>query len=473
MNEGSAILAISDLVPLLYRARWIRSSLAGEVSSRRKQAGSDEYHELTGELLAAPGGRYRADLVDEEGNRQLTIYDGRSGGIPFSELLSPSWLLAEFALEVIGETEHIGRAAYVVVGSPRQVGKGRTDRVNALVDAELGVLLRYEKNCTRQQFQTAEFISLRLDAAESADPMLFTLPTVQLPDWEPRPGDGLAAPGSAPEGMSPALRDEQINLLYRTVLGPQKFSAELHEWADRKTIMRLADAALSSTVLGSRTRWLWQSAADDHPENVDRTARLTVAMPGCYRIEALTDPGPKPACIACDGEQLWLVYPDRIAVRQAVPPAVGIALIIDPAWLLHGYRLTTDGTAIVSGRPGLQVVAMPTGEATPQIRKGPLSDTVAIADKIEVTIDVQLGIALRQVWYLEGNSVLRTELADVTLDVDPDVFRIEPPPDTRIITGGPLAETGLSPAGATWTLVKGASKLVAEMGKRWVNRRPG
>ena len=68
------------------------------------------------------------------------------------------------------------------------------------------------------------------------------------------------------------------------------------------------------------------------------------------------------------------------------------------------------------------------------------------ADEVEVTIDLQLGIALAQIWYLEGRPVFRTELSDITPDVDLATFRIEPPPGTRVITGGLLAEAGLSPA---------------------------
>jgi hypothetical protein len=71
---------------------------------------------------------------------------------------------------------------------------------------------------------------------------------------------------------------------------------------------------------------------------------------------------------------------------------------------------------------------------------------------------------------LEGHPVLRTELNAVTSDVDPAVFRIEPPPGTRVITGGLLAESGLSPAGAAWTAAKGATGLAAELGRRWARR---
>jgi len=107
------------------------------LKNERDLVGFDGHDELSGSLLAAPGGRYRADLVDEDGDRELLICDGRPVGMPFPELLSPSWLLADFELEVTAETEYLGRAAYGVAGSPRLAGEGRTaDRVTALIDAE-------------------------------------------------------------------------------------------------------------------------------------------------------------------------------------------------------------------------------------------------------------------------------------------------------------------------------------------------
>ena len=112
------------------------------------------------------------------------------------------------------------------------------------------MLLRYEKTGPRWEAESAEFTSLTKDGA---------------------------GPAGAP---SPDLGDAHVNLLYRSVLGPQEFSAELHEWADVETLTRLGQAALAATQLGNRTRWLWQSPEDSPPENIDRSARLHVAMPG-------------------------------------------------------------------------------------------------------------------------------------------------------------------------------------------------
>jgi hypothetical protein len=465
----SAENALSDLVPLLYRARWLRSSLSGDVRSRRRRGGDEGHDELSGSLLAAPGGRYRTDLTDEDGDRQLRISDGRPAIVPFPELLIPSWLLAGFELEITGQAEHIGRAAYAVAGRPRQAAEEPASRVSALVDAELGVLLRYEQTGPRWRAETAEFTSLTVDDAETADPLLFTrAPASHLEDRNQPERSGPPAPaGPVPAATSPDLSDGQVNLLYRSVLGPQKFSAELHEWADLDTVTRLGQAALAATRLGSRTRWLWQSPEDSPPQNIDRAARLHVAMPGCYRIDTLTDPGTKPASVACDGNRLWLVYPGRIVVRPAAPPPAGISLLIDPAWLLNEHPLSTSETATGSGRPALRVMTTLTHRSA---ARGPLSGITIPADQVEAFIDLQLGIALTQIWYLEGSPVLRTELDIVTPDVDPAGFRIEPPPGIPVITGGLLAEAGLSPAGAAWTAVRGTAKLATEIGKRWARK---
>lgn len=431
--------ATSDLAPLLYRARWIRFSISGEVRSRREQAGFDGHDEVSGTLAAEPGGRYRADLADEDGDRVLEICDWQSRTVPFPELLIPAWLLAEYDLEITGETEHLGRPAYAIVASPRRASRPRpAARVSALVDAELGILLRYEKTGPGQQGETAQFTSLSVASAGPADPALLTQPPAA------------------------DLTDEQVNLLYGSGPGTLRFSAQLHEWADQETMMRLGEAALSATDLGRRTRWLWQAAADSPPQNADLRAHLTVAMPDCYRIEASTDPGRQPACISCDGARLWRVYADRIAVRPAEPLPAGIAPIIDPAWLLHGYQLSADGNATFAGRPALRVVAM----ARAVLRHGPLSDTAVAVDKIEAFLDAELGVVLHQVCYCQGYPVLRIELSGVTPDVDPAAFRIEPPPGIRVITGGLLAESGLSIGGAAWMVAKGTSKLAIDIGRR-------
>jgi hypothetical protein len=255
--HGRDVVSLSNLVPLMYRARWLRSFLSGEVTSREQS--QDGARWVTGSLLAAPGGRYRAETVDEEGDRDLVICDGRTGWVPFGELLIPSRLLVGYDLAVDGRVGHAGRAAYVVRATPR-LGRSRpgwpSESVTALVDAELGILLRYEEASPTGQARVIEFTSLSVDPAGSADPLLFTRPAAgdQGQDDAERDEDRSGSAWIAPE-----LADKQVNLLYRTALGPQRFAAELRERADHKTIRQQGEEALTATRLGRRTRWLWEN----------------------------------------------------------------------------------------------------------------------------------------------------------------------------------------------------------------------
>ncbi|HUZ56777.1 MAG TPA: hypothetical protein VMU94_30165 [Streptosporangiaceae bacterium] len=308
---GRAVVSLSELVPLMYRARWLRFFVSGEVTSREESPEGAGWE--SGSLHAAPGGRYRADTVDDDGDRDLVICDGRAAMVPFGELLVPSRLLAGYDLVVTGEAWHLGRTAYVV----RAARRGARPRagwpaapVTALVDAELGILLRYEESSRTGRARVIEFTSLSVQPAESADPLLFRRPPGGDPGQDAGPGADDPAPAPEPALMAPELSDEQVNLLYRTALGPARFTAELRERADQKTMRQQGEEALAATRLGSRTRWLWENPPGLLPDQTDWGARLTVAMPGCYGLDMLTDPGTRPGCIASDGERaLALIKP--------------------------------------------------------------------------------------------------------------------------------------------------------------------
>ena len=376
---------------------------------------------------------------------------------------------------VTGVARHLGRAAYEVRAARRGArprAGWQADRVTALVDAELGILLRYAESSRAGRARVIEFTSLSVHPAESADPLLFTRPSGG------GPGQGHAGPGAddpepehEPALMAPELSGEQVNLLYRTALGPQRFAAELRERSDHKTMRQQGEEALAATRLGSRTRWLWEIPPGLLPDETEWGAGLTVAMPGCYRIDMLTDPGTRPGCIASDGERAWRVYPDRVAVRRAGPLPDWIGWVIDPAWLLDGFQLSVQGTVTVGGRPGLRIVAVPAWPRSPVRRQGLQPGLSAVGDRIEVIVDAELGIILRQVWSSQDRQVLHSELTGVTTDIDPDAFTFSPPPGARIVRGGLLAETGLSPAELAWQAATAAPKLAIEIARRWIGSR--
>jgi len=178
------------LVALLYRADWRELSLSCEVRGGGGLPGiSMVTHgglprpgepfpppgavpETDVTLLVAPGKRYRVARASGQGvqgcdgerawerggelppDTELRLYGGE--GPPCRELLAPSWLLSGYDLAIEGEATACGRPAIRVAATARGRARDRTvappfwgspvvmaaDRVVALVDAELGILLR-------------------------------------------------------------------------------------------------------------------------------------------------------------------------------------------------------------------------------------------------------------------------------------------------------------------------------------------
>jgi outer membrane lipoprotein-sorting protein len=442
---------LTTLPALMYRPGWAGLTLSGKVrrySEAQRRGRQGDSSELRGSLSIATHGRYRADLIDEFGDRSVEICDGQStwtirdgiathiqatdSSIPFGDLLTPTWVLANYGLHITGQSEYGGRPAYIAVGSPRPASKAgagvdqRQGHLTALIDAELGFLLRYEKTGRGNRTEAAEFSVLSVDAPEAADPALFDPPAgVQFGQGtSQQPSAGADEGDSAPDRGSEALSDDMVNLLYRAGL-QQRFSAQLREWADGSAIARSRQAAVTS-ARSEVVRQLAQFAAD-RSESVDVTAQIQVAMPGCYQIETIAGSGSTLRRVVCDGRYLWQISPDRFYRLRAEPPPAGIARVIDPAWLLDRHNLSVGRTISIDGRPGLRITAEPT-DVIAQQGIGPLSHITVPADKIEAVIDIQLGIALRLEWSYGGHLLLTAKLSNVTKSVDPAVFQVEPPP---------------------------------------------
>jgi len=430
------------------RSRWVRSRTAD---------GSGAWEERAS-LEVTPDGRYRVEVIDADGDRELQTGEWAGGPVPFPDLMFPSWrLLPDFDVQITGQAEFLGRTVIAITGSPRLAALQRLGWVSGLVDAELGILLRYQR-VSPAQADSAEFTRLTISPSR---------PAGREPDLWPPPGCG--APGRDSPGREvPAFTDAQVNLLYRSGLGPQRFTAQLREHIDAATAMRLAREVFAATRFGARSRWLWRPSDDDAFEEADRVARLAVALPGRYLIEAITDPGRRPALIACNGRRLWRAYPDRVTVRAAEPLPLPIAAIIDPAGLLEeSCQVSVAGEAVVDGRPASHVRAA--GDWLPP-QSGPLSRTPVLSDQVEAFIDRALGICLRQVSSYRGHPVLSTELTGLTTQADPALFDFVPPPGMKVITGGLLAEAGQTPASLALHAAKGAAGLALELGRQWLNR---
>jgi hypothetical protein len=198
-RRGGGVPISDGVVALMYRPGWTDLALSCRVRRSGEVHGSRSRSEVAGSLVTAPGGRYRAELADGDGGRTIVICDGRvvwtvrdlSGGpvvtsqsaescrCPFAELLNPTWLLADFGLDVTGQAEHAGRSGYSAAGFLREArGRGMPpgEHVAMLIDEELGVVLRYERSALGAQAEEAELADLRVHSVDAVDPALFAPP---------------------------------------------------------------------------------------------------------------------------------------------------------------------------------------------------------------------------------------------------------------------------------------------------------
>ena len=444
-----------------------------------------------------------------------------------ADLLTPSQLLTEFDFELTGTSVVSGRTAHRVLATPRAAVSGtgvirrrQPDQAFALVDAELGILLSYEEVFDGQQLKITELTDLLLDPPAAAEPGQF-LPPPGMPvrdDGRPRDrnyalpgvvgqaarlvagpaaaaigfaarhlGQGSPDPSAqaadeagipvAPRATDRAqltpLTDDLVNLLYRTGLPPPAFTATAHERTDGAGLKRMGAALRASLppaidgIFGPDQ--LWSAFGEQFPERIYEISRLTVAIPGRYRIDHLAGGQPtKPQTIACDGERLWKVYPNRVATGPPQPLYLDFGRLADQSCLLYGCELTAGGEVEVDGRRGFLVVA----DGVDGLDGKWPGDLFPMTDHVEVVMDAQLGIALRETCYFQGEPFHCIELRDVSGQVDPRAFRIDIPAGTRTVGAGLLSDLDMPTPVKVGRLAAGlgVTGVVALTG--WLQKRP-
>lgn len=441
-----------DLVGLLYRADWTRLALSAEVSD-----GSS--------VLVAPGKRYRHQtagyLTGCGGGRpwELITGDGDPGGRvhwvsgpepPLAMLLCPAWLLVHSRVRVRGRARACGREAIdaVITGWPgirgtTVPGHDLPRRVEVLVDAELGILLRVAEVGSGGEPKVTELASA--DFSPVIDPERFTPPPGSRiaegigealaaggPAWwavktagglaagglglwirhsQPTPtgtaDTGAAMPGDdsppqlSPDGRltGPPVRDDLLALLHSS--GRSGFTAALHEWADPTAMASQVPPAARRAGFGGLG--LLMDAVSERPAAIHHTSTVQIAGPGRYQIDYTSQRHPGPETVACDGHQRWQVYSDKVTTGPPQPPPPDIGRLADPSWLLQQW-LTGGEQVTASGRPAYRI-SVARGRPGPEPMLFPAATAV---------IDAELGIALRLTYYIGGKPVCHYELHDVT-----------------------------------------------------------
>jgi hypothetical protein len=517
------VSAEADLLRLVQRADWTRLSLAAETNDGSK-------------VLLAPGRRYRLQTPARGGSRpsqqSLRGCDGERpwrqpkpgekagtqwiGGpeAPLPMLFCPAWLLRDSRLEVRGHVTACGRDAIDVVATERsslmdplrryQVQPGRTE---ALVDAELGILLRVaylpgEGSLPEDEEppDVTELVSLEVDPA--VDPAQFTAPpgsaigqswgeafdsdgpvaaAVQnaaglaaggigalINYWksgraETASGDTEAglpqddpAPEISPDGrpVGPDVSDEVLQLLHNS--GAGTFDATAHEWFDASAMFSQIQESVRRPGFGGFG--VLFSALADHGPGADYTVfAVRIGGPGQYQVdrqyEAKHDS--RPMTVASDGQRRWVVHDDKVTVGPATIPPPDIGSLVDASWLLECWL--SGGALIMAGdRPAYRLHAA-RRDTSPFIAMFPGTAAVAV-------VDAELGIVLSLTSFLGGKPVRRNELRDVT-PTQPGDFRVNIPPDLPV---EPAAPQGTNREHPPDTPLKLAGAVAQEVGKEAV-----
>lgn len=559
-DGGSDMTDLQGVIGLLHRADWTRLSLSADVHSETDQdlwmsrsratrprwvpggrawrfrenpesspltwdeATGEElagYHSWDTRLLIAPGGRYRQEYQDEPSGRAIGSDGERSwawrpqdppppGHIahepPLPHLFCPSELLTEYTLEVRGPVTACGRDAIAVQATPRAgTGPGlRTslsDQLEVIVDAGLGILLRYEATFEGQRLSLTEVTAVVLDPAEAADLSRFAPPAGSRISQDPE--DSLRETGSGPgreaantvlglamgglgagirlaphlpgrhnfgegdlqEAMPPAEpavlepegapppSDDLLYLLYRSGDIPA-FTAILDEWQDLTAMPAWAPDSLRAGGHGGVGYLLDSFPAMTHGKPVVHTvSRLRASGRDKYRIDYPTGRN-HPKTIACDGEHRWQVFADRTMVGPARPMGGHMATMVDSSWLL-GCRLSGGAEISYRGRRAFQLRVANGGDGW---RVAPVLFFPA-----DVIVDAELGFLLRLISFAGGKPESWYELSGIGTEPIPAAeFHLDIPPGVRVIeaTGHPFTDWAATMPGATGCAVRTAADVV-------------
>jgi hypothetical protein len=442
---------------------------------------------------------------------------------PCEELLCPAWLPAAFALELAGSAFVAGRAVHRVIGRERPAGRrgfppDRSDsrpahrrgrpgaglsypgRIDALVDSELGILLRCERTHGGQVVSRQEITGITLDPPEAGDAQRFTIPAGTTtsshqwqfsgPGWERAktaaslgatamsfairhaphrepPAGSRPSPASTPQaassswpGQDEPVSEQILGLIYAAGLRTMDFDAELRTWADTGTAAEAFRRATRNTTLSGLSQLA--DAFSERATTWQSREAIRVGLPNRYRIDHI-DGGMKPRAsttVATDGTQRWRVFPGHVTIGPARPLPSKIARLADPAWLLD-WRLTGGAEVIEGGRRGLR------------IRIGQRWD-VAEADAqpripVEAVIDAEIGVLLQLTEEQGGRPSRQQTLSALIVREQRDAaaFRIEIPAGSRVVhdTGSWVDEVGVpAPVQTAMNLAGKAVSGVAKVG---------
>lgn len=155
------------------------------------------------------------------------------------------------------------------------------------------------------------------------------------------------------------------------------------------------------------------------PEPEEATHRLLLAPGGRYRFEL--DHHDERRLIVSDGVSCWVIRDQQAdqSVADLMHPPMG--QLVRPTWLMRQLRLTATGTTEVAGRAAVQV------RGTPRLPANRWSLVIALLHRVDIAIDAELGLVLRQEAVFDGQPLSSLEVTDLQINpsagADPASFR--------------------------------------------------
>jgi hypothetical protein len=250
--------------------------------------------------------------------------------------------------------------------------------------------------------------------------------------------------------------DEVLDLLYRSG-EPRDLGATVRQWLDQAAMGTWTQEHVRASGSGGFADLLGTMARSANVIRMD--TRLRVSGPDRYHLDfSSRRPGRDPSTtIACDGERRWQVHQDWIQVGPAAPLQSYIAFLADACWLLRASL--SGGTELTyRGRPARQL----------RVIRGPAGGELFLRPPVmffpaDAIVDAETGCLLRLLSYSGDTLADWWELDDISTEpADPDEFRIQVPPGTRVVeeTGNLLTDFVAEMPGLTGTAARAAAETI-------------
>jgi hypothetical protein len=262
------------------------------------------------------------------------------------------------------------------------------------------------------------------------------------PEPEMPPDEGF--PGHIPAAASPAapVSDQVLQLIYRAGGDDPELTCTLHQWLDVSALLSAVPESVRRTGFGGVGLLVDALVESSRSAGKSVTHEVrSVSMGGWdkYRIDRVYPPPPRGRAqpngapesddpgdigsderlglrarkrrdlltVACDGQQRWQVYPDRVVLGPAGPPQDELVDLLDGSWLLAS-DLSGEEEITVGGRRAYRFAV----DARPALRE-PFALLAKLVFPALAVVDAETGLLLRVTTYKGGKPVARHELRDI------------------------------------------------------------